>query len=115
MNREKIRAMIVRAIIARISQDNIYTTFRVEDGKLHVKCEQGLLSQRQAQLIQSYRDAIIAYLTTPPTVQGKCMHGHAVEWMCTKYGQWVCACYENPQPLEFVKPSETRDYWRVTA
>jgi hypothetical protein len=78
-------------IVKTIGGYEPYTRYSVIDGLLHVYSKK-LLSW-QEYMIKENKDAIIEYLITPPDVEGECIRGHQVNWVCSPYGVWVCRCY----------------------
>jgi len=74
-----------------ISSFNVYTHYEVREGSLYVTAPGSLLDEQRALIIEA-RDALILYLTTPPEMTGNCRRGHEIEWKCSEYGVWLCAC-----------------------
>lgn len=86
----------IRELIGLLSSYNVWTSYRVEGGKLHVTVPGGLLDDQREKIIPK-RDDLIQFLTTPPDLVGICRRGHRVRWVCTKYGVWICQCYFEEQ------------------
>lgn len=115
----------VRQLIAEMNSYNPWTTYSVEDGKLIVRCEKGLLCKEQSKLLRENRNNILEYLTTPPKITAYCRRTekwgkdettrHCISWICNKYGVWVCVCYEEEiKVTPIVKPQKRQDiadYW----
>jgi|SRR5579859_4326781 len=78
-------------IIKTIGAHDPYTRYGVIDGILHVYSKK-LLSEHEYLIINN-KQAIIEYLTMSPDVEGECIRGHKVDWVCSPYGVWVCKCY----------------------
>lgn len=86
-----------RAIKSAILAENNNTFFRVDKGRLILK---GDLTARQRELATNFRDELVAYLTTPPDQAGQCRNcKQPIEWVCNKYGDWVCSCYHRERLL----------------
>jgi hypothetical protein len=78
-------------IIKGIGNYDPYTRYSVKEEILHVYSKK-LLSW-QEKLIRDNKDALIEYLTVQPDINGDCIRGHKVNWVCSAYGVWVCRCY----------------------
>lgn len=126
---------IGKKAVCDIGRDNLYATFRVEYGKLIIRCEHGSLTKEQESIANKYKEEIIEYLITPPP-SGICtrhitmdMYGKfsqeiaPIEWTCTQYGVWVCMCYFKRQLVGFkeqekikqhseIVRSKTATYWQ---
>jgi hypothetical protein len=94
---------LARAIKNEISGIAPQTTYNVEDGKLYVTVPGGL-HQAQRELIKRYRDNLIELFSTPPPIVGICRRGHAVQWMLTKNGDWICRCYNENEQHTYNQP-----------
>jgi hypothetical protein len=115
---EKEVREFARAVCCGISSYDPHTTFEVQQGKLIVTCPDGLLPE-QVTLLRSYRDVVIAYLTNPPEQQGQCVRGHAIRWVLSPYGVWLCSCYFDPPitaplvaaPSLGLATNSIKEYW----
>lgn len=93
---------LARQLISDITSYDLYAQFRVEaNNKLVIT---GRLTPELTERIKRYKTELIYYLTCPPSILGICRNRHRVEWICTKHGLWVCACYlllpRNEKPVK---------------
>ena len=88
-----------RKVLNLISSYDVFTTYDVRDGKLFVSTPNGLTEQAR-ELIRNHRDELITLLTCPPDIEGDCIRGHAITWVCSEQGVWICSCYYDniPEP-----------------
>ena len=86
-----------RIIKNAILAENPHTCMRVENDRLILKADN--LTTKQRELATEWRDELVAYLKTPPSDRGRCVRDHDIEWICNKYGDWVCSCYRREQLL----------------
>jgi hypothetical protein len=105
MTRDEIRGLL--EYVSDVGSRQSPVTWRVQDGKLYAP---GLLAEHR-ELVGTFRDEIIHYLTTPPDIEGQCINQHPIGWYCTKYGTWLCECYRVDRPLRFAKPKKARVQW----
>jgi hypothetical protein len=90
------RREVAKEIIGEISTYEPYTCYRVQEGILYVykqykNCKS--IQESHADIIRGNKDLLIEYLTKPPEMDGECIRGHKIDWVCMPYGTWVCKCY----------------------
>lgn len=87
-----------RSIKNAILAENPHTFIRIEKGNLILKSDN--LTPKQRELVINFKDELITLLKTPPAGVAPCNNcKKPIEWICNKYGDWVCSCYRRDQLL----------------
>jgi hypothetical protein len=107
MDREQIRA-----VVAEIKTYSDATQFVRSNGSVQILVPGGA-TKEQCFLLRRWHKELWWYLTTPPDATGECWRGHAIQWVCTSTGIWLCSCYYNVPAKVNQKTLNLayRDYW----
>lgn len=87
-----------RSIKNAILSENPRTFLRVDHDRLILKADN--ITEKQRELVNQFKDELVWYLKTPPASVAQCNNcKRPIEWICNKYGDWVCSCYRREQLL----------------
>lgn len=94
----------------------------LDNGHIAIAVDQPPLSEEARELLREHKQALLAYLTTPPDDTRPCYAcGRLHQWELDEVGIWVCTCKAHPEyltpagPAPSTEPVSLSDYWQSPA